>query len=363
MAIEVKIQRAFGDFKLDVQFQSDSRRIGILGASGCGKSLTLKSIAGIERPETGRIKSGGRVFFDSESKRWMPPQERNVGYLFQNYALFPTMTVEKNIGIALRCGKREKETKVREMIERFSLQGLEKKLPGQLSGGQQQRAALARIMIYEPEMILLDEPFSALDSYLKEQTQRECLELLRDYPGTVILVSHSRDEIYRFSEEVLVMDGGKVSVQKPVKELFEQPEKVAAAKLTGCKNIEEIRWKAGGIMHVPGWDMAIPGWQEKADTFRAIGIRAHEFTTAATGADGEVVFPVLQPEVKEDLFEYHVEFFTSECAKTPVVWKVSKRIWDIGEKGVPEKLYLKREHLLLLEKETPIERASLCHLI
>ena len=362
MAIEVKIQKAFGDFKLDVQFQSDSRRIGILGASGCGKSLTLKSIAGIERPETGKIKSGGRVFFDSESKWWMPPQERNVGYLFQNYALFPTMTVEKNIGIALRCGKREKETKVREMIERFSLQGLEKKLPGQLSGGQQQRAALARIMIYEPEMILLDEPFSALDSYLKEQTQRECLELLRDYPGTVILVSHSRDEIYRFSEEVLVMDGGKVSVQKPVKELFEQPEKVAAAKLTGCKNIEEIRWEAGGIMHVPGWDMAIPGCRKKRIRSGLSGSVPMNLRLRPLAQTGKSI-SVLQPEVKEDLFEYHVEFFTSERAKTPVVWKVSKRIWDIGEKGVPEKLYLKREHLLLLEKEIPIERASLCHLI
>ena len=130
MAIEVRIHREFDDFKLDVQFQSESRRIGILGASGCGKSLTLKSIAGIERPETGKIESAGKVFFDSAKKIWMPPQERNVGYLFQNYALFPTITVEKNIGIALRCGKKEKEKKVRDMIDRFSLQGLAKKTSG-----------------------------------------------------------------------------------------------------------------------------------------------------------------------------------------------------------------------------------------
>lgn len=351
MAIEVRIHREFDDFKLDVQFQSESRRIGILGASGCGKSLTLKSIAGIERPETGKIESAGKVFFDSAKKIWMPPQERNVGYLFQNYALFPTMTVEKNIGIALRCGKKEKEKKVRDMIERFSLQGLEKKLPGQLSGGQQQRTALARIMIYEPDMILLDEPFSALDSYLKEQTQRECLELLQDYPGTVILVSHSRDEIYRFSEEVLVMDGGKAVIQKTVKELFEHPQKVAAAKLTGCKNIEEIVWKDGKHLYVPGWDMVIPDGMGNVGGAQAIGIRAHEFTTERTESDGELVFPVYKPEVKEDLFEYHVQFFTSERAKTPVVWKVSKKLWDVGEKGVPKWLYLKREHILFLERE------------
>ena len=351
MAIEVRIHREFDDFKLDVQFQSESRRIGILGASGCGKSLTLKSIAGIERPETGKIESAGKVFFDSAKKIWMPPQERNVGYLFQNYALFPTITVEKNIGIALRCGKKEKEKKVRDMIERFSLQGLEKKLPGQLSGGQQQRTALARIMIYEPDMILLDEPFSALDSYLKEQTQRECLELLQDYPGTVILVSHSRDEIYRFSEEVLVMDGGKAVIQKTVKELFEHPQKVAAAKLTGCKNIEEIVWKDGKHLYVPGWDMVIPAGMGNVGDAQAIGIRAHEFTTERTESDGELVFPVYKPEVKEDLFEYHVQFFTSERAKTPVVWKVSKKLWDVGKKGVPKRLHLRREHILFLERE------------
>ena len=351
MAIEVRIHREFDDFKLDVQFQSESRRIGILGASGCGKSLTLKSIAGIERPETGKIESAGKVFFDSAKKIWMPPQERNVGYLFQNYALFPTITVEKNIGIALRCGKKEKEKKVRDMIDRFSLQGLEKKLPGQLSGGQQQRTALARIMIYEPDMILLDEPFSALDSYLKEQTQRECLERLQDYPGTVILVSHSRDEIYRFSEEVLVMDGGKAVIQKTVKELFEHPQKVAAAKLTGCKNIEEIVWKDGKHLYVPGWDMVIPAGMGNVGDAQAIGIRAHEFTTERTESDGELVFPVYKPEVKEDLFEYHVQFFTSERAKTPVVWKVSKKLWDVGEKGVPKWLHLKREHILFLERE------------
>ncbi len=351
MAIEVRIHREFDDFKLDVQFQSESRRIGILGASGCGKSLTLKSIAGIERPETGKIESAGKVFFDSAKKIWMPPQERNVGYLFQNYALFPMITVEKNIGIALRCGKKEKEKKVRDMIDRFSLQGLEKKLPGQLSGGQQQRTALARIMIYEPDMILLDEPFSALDSYLKEQTQRECLELLQDYPGTVILVSHSRDEIYRFSEEVLVMDGGKAVIQKTVKELFEHPQKVAAAKLTGCKNIEEIVWKDGKHLYVPGWDMVIPAGMGNVGDAQAIGIRAHEFTTERTESDGELVFPVYKPEVKEDLFEYHVQFFTSERAKTPVVWKVSKKLWDVWEKGVPKWLHLKREHILFLERE------------
>ena len=116
--------------------------------------------------------------------------------------------------------------------------------------------------------------------------------------------------------------------------LFEHPQKVAAAKLTGCKNIEEIVWKDGKHLYVPGWDMVIPAGMGNVGDAQAIGIRAHEFTTERTESDGELVFPVYKPEVKEDLFEYHVQFFTSERAKTPVVWKVSKKLWDVGEKDV-----------------------------
>ena len=181
MAVTVEIRRKLDNFLLDINFHSDARRIGILGASGCGKSMTLKSIAGIELPDEGHIEVEGRIFFDKEKKINLKPQIRNVGYLFQNYALFPTMTVEKNIAAGLKGSKQEKEARVREMVEKFRLQGLEKRLPGKLSGGQQQRVALARIMAYEPEMILLDEPFSALDMYLKDQLQRELAEMLADY--------------------------------------------------------------------------------------------------------------------------------------------------------------------------------------
>ena len=171
--------------------------------------MTLKSIAGIELPDSGRIEISGRVFFDKEKKVNLKPQKRNVGYLFQNYALFPTMTVAQNIAAGLKGNKAENEKRVQEMIRKFRLQGLEKHLPGQLSGGQQQRVALARIMAYEPDVILLDEPFSALDMYLKDRLQRELSEMLEDYPGTVILVSHNRDEVYRFCEDLAVIDKGQ----------------------------------------------------------------------------------------------------------------------------------------------------------
>ena len=184
------------------------------------KSMTLKSIAGIETPDFGMIQIDDKVLFDSANKVDLKPQKRNVGYLFQNYALFPTMTVAKNIAAGLKGSKEEKQKKVQEMIEKFALTGLADRLPGQLSGGQQQRVALARIMAYEPDVILLDEPFSALDVFLKDRLQQELIEMLKDYEGTVLMVSHSRDEIYRFSEELLIMDQGKPVIYGETKEIL-----------------------------------------------------------------------------------------------------------------------------------------------
>ena len=188
MSIEVLIKKDLGAFKLNIAFQSDSRRIGILGASGCGKSLTLKSIAGIERPDEGRIVVNGKTLFDSSERMNLKPQLRKVGYLFQNYALFPTMTVEQNIAAGLTGKRGEIMQRVRGIVEQFHLNGLEKRLPGELSGGQQQRVALARMLICEPEVILLDEPFSALDVYLRDQMQRNLMEMLETYLGIVIFL-------------------------------------------------------------------------------------------------------------------------------------------------------------------------------
>lgn len=208
--MKVNIQKQIGEFQLDVRFQSDASKIGILGASGCGKSMTLKSIAEIEKVDSGQIFLSNQVLFDSDKKIDMTPQERKVGYMFQNYALFPKMTVEQNIGISLKINKKEKREKIRKIMEQFKIQDLGKRFPGELSGGQQQRVTLARIMIYKPNLILLDEPFSALDYYLKDQLQFELLELLSDYDGQIIMVSHDRDELYRFRDELFVMKEGKI---------------------------------------------------------------------------------------------------------------------------------------------------------
>lgn len=277
MSIKVQIQRKLGSFLLDISFQSESRRIGILGASGCGKSMTLKSIAGIETPDQGHIEVEGRTLFDREDRINLKPQKRNVGYLFQNYALFPTMTVEKNIAAGLKGSRQENEARVREMVEKFQMQGLEKRLPGQLSGGQQQRVALARIMAYEPDVILLDEPFSALDMYLKDRLQQELMDMLADYRGTVIMVSHNRDELYRFSEELLIIDQGHIAAAGETKELFRNPVSRAAARLTGCKNFSRARRVDAHTVEAEDWGIILYTEGEIPEDVQWLGYRAHDF--------------------------------------------------------------------------------------
>ena len=181
MAIDVEIKKKTGNFCLEVKFCAEEEIFALLGASGCGKSMTLKCIAGIETPDEGHIILNGRVLFDSEKKINIIPQKRKVGYMFQDYALFPNMTVEKNIMAGM--GKHPSVEIVQNYIERFQLNGLENRLPAQLSGGQKQRVALARMMAAEPEILLLDEPLSALDSYLKWQMEEELMKIYGKQEG------------------------------------------------------------------------------------------------------------------------------------------------------------------------------------
>ena len=204
------IHKRIEGFELDVLIESDAGRIGILGSSGSGKSMTLRSIAGIEDGVSGRIETDGRILLDSERKINLKPQQRRVGYMFQNYALFPTMSVLGNVTAGLKGSKEDNRARALEMLARFGMAEHAERLPGELSGGQQQRVALARIMVTEPDLILLDEPFSALDGHLRDRMQVEMMEMLEDYPGQVIMVSHSRDELYRFSEELFVLSEGRI---------------------------------------------------------------------------------------------------------------------------------------------------------
>ena len=193
--LEVQIYKKLAEFDLDVSFQVNNNILGLMGASGSGKSMTLKCIAGIETPDHGRIVLNNRVLFDSEKKINVPIQKRNVGYMFQSYALFPNMNVYENISVGLKARKvKDVDIVVQKVMQQFRIRELASRYPKQLSGGQRQRVALARLIAYEPDLLLLDEPFSALDEDLKEDLLRELKSELQ-ISKPVIFVSHNKEEV------------------------------------------------------------------------------------------------------------------------------------------------------------------------
>lgn len=349
MAIEVRIKKKLGNFQLDIDFKTEENRIGILGASGCGKSMTLKCIAGIETPDEGRIIVDGTLLYDSAKKISLKPQKRHIGYLFQNYALFPTMTVEENIAAGLQGRKEEKRRRDVEMMEKFQLLGLGKQLPGELSGGQQQRVALARIMAYEPEVILLDEPFSALDDFLKDRLAQEMLDLLKDYRGTVVLVSHSRDEIYRFTRELLTMADGMQISYGGTREIFANPGRKETARLTGCKNIAEAKRIDGRHLEVPEWGITLCLNENIPEKVAFVGVRAHEFIPV-WGDAGSNCIPVNVKSSAILPFERKYFLAGAEGSEEDICWFLQRDKWPlIDRKGMPDFLMMPEEKILLLE--------------
>ena len=243
--------------------------------------MTLKCLAGIETPDAGRIILDGRVLFDREKGINLSPQRRRVGYLFQNYALFPNMTVKQNITVGVRDRKAREETAER-LIKAFGLEGNEHKYPRQLSGGQQQRTALARILASEPEALLLDEPFSALDSYLKWQVEGELADLLEGFAGPVLFVTHSRDEVRRICQQACVLDRGRAQAVLPVDELFRAPRTLSACLLSGCKNVSRARPAEGGKIEALDWGVTLDPGRPLPENLTHVGIRAH-FVRPADG--------------------------------------------------------------------------------
>lgn len=345
MSLSIDISKQFKDFTLEVKLDTANVRMGLLGASGCGKSMTLKCIAGIETPDRGRIVLNDQVLFDSEKKINLTPRERRVGYLFQNYALFPHMTVEENIGCGLIGSKDKKRARINEMIVLLHLKGLEKRYPAQLSGGQQQRVALARILVYEPNVLMLDEPFSALDTYLKESLQQDLLETLENYLGDILIVSHNRDEIYHLCSKIAVMDAGKIALAGPTKEIFANPQKLVAARLTGCKNISSVEKLSANTLKALDWGVVLQTREVITDQIKYVGIRAHDIRRASDlQTINSLACKVLR--INETPFETNI---ICSCGKEELWWKISKSYWNTLGEQQPSYLSLPQEALMLLE--------------
>ncbi|MDO5823083.1 sulfate/molybdate ABC transporter ATP-binding protein [Methanobrevibacter sp.] len=340
--LKVDIHKKLKEFDMDVDFELKKGCLGILGPSGCGKSMTLKSIAGIVTPDDGVVSLNAdeeTIYYDSNGKINLKPQKRNVGYLFQNYALFPNMTVEENVAVGLPKDYDEKI--LSGMIERFRLGGLEKRYPRQLSGGQQQRVALARILAYGPDVILLDEPFSAMDTFLKEQLRIELINLLDDFEGLSILVTHDRDEAFQFCDELLILDKGKVIAKGPTHEVFENPKKVQVARLTGCKNISKIEVIDDYHIKSLDWGVVFEVSEKISSDITHIGIRAHDFSPAE---EDDVNVIDTSDSVKVEMpFEWEVTLSNG------LWWKADKKIHE-HEFEIPKYLKVDSKNIILLEE-------------
>lgn len=349
MALQVCIKKKLGRFLLDTKFEIEDQRLGILGASGCGKSMTLKCIAGIETPDEGYIIHNGEVLFDSAKRINVSPQKRQIGYLFQNYALFPTMTVEQNICIGMRGDKKQIAVTLDQYLERFQLTALRQLYPAQLSGGQQQRVALARMMAVQPRILLLDEPFSALDSYLKEALLREMLTMLREFSGHILMVSHNRDEMYKLCSNLAIMDKGTILAIGKTTAVFENPQTVQAARLTGCKNISAVRRTATDEVEALNWGIHLKTAQPVSDQVTHIGIRAHHIMPS--DGHGHVnEFPISIESSQEAPFERHYFIRNKESLpKEALWWKVNKYLINEAEmEPLPSYVSIRPEDIMLL---------------
>ncbi|KAA0875488.1 ABC transporter ATP-binding protein [Nitrincola tapanii] len=206
--------------------------LALLGPSGCGKTTTLRMIAGFEQPDSGQI------LLQGQDVTRLSPQARKIGFVFQDYALFPHMTIAQNVAFAMRhLAKRERPAKTRYWLELMGLQGLENRYPNELSGGQQQRVALARTLAAEPDLVLLDEPFSNLDASLRETTRNEMRALFKRSGTTVILVTHDQAEALTFADQVGVMNAGRLEQLDTPQHVYQYPSNAFVARFLGHTNL------------------------------------------------------------------------------------------------------------------------------
>lgn len=343
MSLIVEIEKNVGTFHLKTSFHTEQEWLGILGASGSGKTMTLKCIAGIETPDKGRIILNGRTLFDSERHINLPIRKRKAGYLFQNYALFPHMTVKENIIINIDKNK-QKDILERE-ANRFQIEGLLGRKPTELSGGQQQRVALARIFASEPEILMLDEPFSALDEYMKEKIFREMMGTLKSFQGEVLMVSHSRNEIYEFGDKILIIQNGTSILEGGKNEVFDNPIYIEAAILTGCKNISKVKIVSKNEVKALDWGIKLTFNEEKAilPNHTHIGIRAHDIELEENCYKSGDSFEAVVKNIYERPFEYDLIIKMGESDQ--FLW------WKVPKNKVKSEFYVNKKIIVKLPLE------------
>ena len=286
----LNIFKPLSGFALDVGFDISPEILGILGASGSGKSMTLRCIAGLETPSSGKIVVNGKVLFDSAQSINVPSQARRIGFLFQNYALFPHLSVAQNIAFGLQhLSESEQKLRVKEQLISMQMSGLENRYPQELSGGQQQRVALARAIAPSPDLLLLDEPFSALDTHLRSQLERELMQTLANYRGITLFVSHNLEEVYRVCKNLLVLAEGKPIAFDTKENIFDRPGNFTVAQLTGCKNFSAAKPISVTVVEAIDWGCTLTVVEPIPKSLVSVGIRAHQLSFVS-GCDRENTF-------------------------------------------------------------------------
>ena len=343
-----KIKKHLRGFSLDVNLTAKHGVTALMGASGSGKSMTLRCIAGVSKPDEGRIELNGVTLFDSEKKINLPPQKRNAGFLFQDSALFPNMTARQNIMAgAKHKPRRERQAAAVELAEVFRVSPHLDKYPHELSGGEKQRCALARIMAGAPDILMLDEPFSALDSHLRWELELELAAAFKRFAKPVIYVSHNRDEIYRLCGDIAVIDRGKSEAACDKWKLFENPQTVQAARLTGCKNIVAADVE-GGRVFVSDWGIEFDLCNAR-DGIRHVGIRANHIIPASIAPKEEIAaaFPFEIVSEIEDTFT-NILMVRKQGTDLPAIrWEMRKKERE-ELRELPQELALLHKHILLL---------------
>jgi molybdate transport system permease protein len=360
MALEVQIEKKLPDFALDVSFRAADGPLSILGPSGAGKTMLLRCIAGLERPDRGRVAMNDRVFFDSGKRVQLPARERRIGMLFQNYALFPHRTVAENISFGLESFSRaDRKQRLAALIERTHLAGLEHRYPRELSGGEQQRVALARALAIEPEALLLDEPLSALDTHLRSQMEAQLQQTFAAYRRPSLLVTHNMDEAYRLGAQMIVLSRGRVAAAGAKEEIFRRPPSVEVARLTGCKNISRARAISDRTIEAIDWGCTLQMAEEIVAPAAFVGIRAHhiDFTDSggASSSHSENTFPCWLLSTSEGPFSITLYLALREPrAQSPahqLQAEISKENWQhFRQRPFPWRVRLSPEALILMKE-------------
>ena len=350
-SIEVDIHHALGGFHLRAAFQSDGGVLGLLGASGAGKSLTLRAIAGLESPRQGRIVLNGRVLLDTRQGIRLRPAARRIGMVFQDYALFPHLTVAGNIAFPLAAlPPAERARKVAEWARLAAIEPLLDRYPAELSGGQRQRVALARALAMEPDALLLDEPFSALDAHLRWRLEEQLRDLLAGFGGVAVFVTHDRNETYRLSARMVVLVNGSVAASGTREEIFARPGTVEAARLTGCKNIAAFRLVGPGRIQVDEWNCRLHAPAAMIGMTH-VGIRAHDVRFVE--GPGDHIFPCELVHAIDSPFET-TAYLRLAGAAALLEAELPRDAWAVQRaRPQPWHVRLAPDRLLLLSDDPP----------